>query len=1067
MDSVHEELQSLRRTSTAQEFKAGLGRGFLDFARKSFSTNSSPIKQKLDSADNHQVDIESGENESDDEFDRKSLRFDPFLEVTDGEIPIANSTVLSTAQSGAKRSKNKSVRFHEWEKTLDDNQQQILRNKLRQFKKSRAPSVKSLHFNSIPVSKDRASSSEYSATPDTTEISDTHNDHSGTLTATQKLYLLPEENHLDKKSHLKRSEQYIPLTDLTKTPKLVKSSTDPIVSASTDQSSVFSKAETVTEPSAKLENEDPPEKKIKNKSKSWHKLHNTQSVKGHKSRNVFLDEDTTSHSLSEKFKAMNIKDGNTIKGTKAAPSGSPFSLRLHKIPKLEERNHRSEGSNEESYDHVDILEQSPPRLPEVSNANETSVFEKDTSLQELTEPLFESISEVQLGTAQTCSIHLSLEVQQMIKQSIETLARASNNPIVIDENEEIKDESAFFEKIEQIQSLSQSCDKKMDTFKIQLIKLSKQMVDHENTLQEKESSRKILQKKLKDAMDDLESLRIECSRFESRITSQSNTITFERQTAEKLEKDLSLQKRFLIDVQNNLEDKELFVESITRLVKSNFDHELDVLDEKKVLEALRDIMIDYSNLKEANKDHFKVETSLQKHSSALQEELDSFKNEYQKVKELLETSNEKNIANEKEFKKKDKALEDLTLENENCRNLLKSLEYSYSDLRNQLENEKFRTKELEAKIQELEAERETNKRKTTEMEKVLHDQLALVDEVHTEIEQQASTITKLQENNEKLKEEKSQAKQLNEDYKNEMAVIRAEINDARNHYKKLQLSNEDTEKRKNRVLRSKDEEISGYRKRVGDLELVESNLGSELKETRAKLSDKFSQCSLLDKKVGNLTQSLKDCNENNRLLRSEMLKSNVLRQELKRTLIGLSISIVRDLDGIIDNESLSTVREDLKDETDDKNLEKLHDIALFIEEAVGLIIKEYWSLSKRLSDSQKGSLSNSSLNALQLIIEGQNERLKKLQGKLQYYESIFKKINKANGKSLIRTRPSTSTVKDDTRRVRVQLSTDSDDSYGTVRTVHTNPLREKKADEINRLLSKVKASGSSISESSE
>lgn len=1085
MDSVHEELTSLRRSSTHLDQQTSVRKGLFDFARKSFSTNSSPIKQKVDSADNYSHNELNGFDEKenaedglfypdcddDEEFDAKSLEFDPFVENTGVEVPMANSTFLATNPKSTHKKikyKTKSVRFQDWEKSLDENKLKVLKSKLKQFKKNKQPILKTINIKQFPNNnKERMSSSEYSATPDTTEVSEIQ-DHSSALSATQKKYLLPsEEDFNGKRSHLKRSELYKPLTDLTKTPKLNKlSPTEPVVSASTDESSVFSKNETLTEPSAKNSDytiEDSQEVTVTPKPKAWRKFHASQkptSTVNDSQNDTLIGDETTTHSIGQKFKSMSIEDSGPNSQLRHASSDKPFSLRLHKVAKLDSKKPHSEGSNEESYDQVDILEQSPPQLPDISYPNSTTnVFNKlEPAISNTPESYLETFEEFQLGSDETCIVKINSEVQTQMKQIIETLSHSSNSPIVIDDGQ-IKDVEQFTFKISEIKNLSDACHKRVDSLKIQLIKLNKQINDHETSIKEKDNSKALLQKKLNDVIDELEGLKIECTRCENKISNQSNSLAFERQTNEEHERTLLTLKKQLVHCQTDLENKELYIENLTRLTRAHYcEGELDLMDEKKTFDVLKELLLDLDELRDKAKNQGKVEKSLKREISKLSEEICELKDENIDLKDSLKISKDQSANYKALVEKRDSLLQDVKLENENYGNLLKSLECSYSDLKTQLENEKFRTKELEARIQELEIERLSQGSKTLEMDKVLKDQLSLINDAQKEIDNQNITNTKLSEENHKLKKTNLDLIKFEESYKSEINRLQNDLVESKLLIEKGTKLSEDSQRNFTRLVRSKDEEVTSLKKRINELQVVEGNLASELKDTRSKLSDKFSQCSILEKKNGSISKSLKDSNENNRILRSEILKNNGLRQELKRTLVGLSIGIIKELDGIIDNDSLSTVRQDLKNESDNRELEKLHDVSLFIEEAVGLIIKEYWALNKRLSESQIGSLSNNSLGALQQIIEGQNDRLKQLQAKLHYYEGIFKKINKANSRSQsVRTRPSTSAAKDtDTRRVRVQVSRDSEDSIGTVRTMRTSVLREKKENEINRLLSKVK-----------
>jgi len=1113
MDSAHEELQSLRKSTTNLDQLANARKSFFDLTKKSLSTNSSPLKKNVYVTTDdqcgykpHDAAVLSG-NGSDgsftydeddideyDEYDSRSLGFDPFVENTDDQgLPIANSTVLSNLSGNRKKqSKPKSVRFYDWEKTLNEEQLKILKAKMKQFGRGK-PLVKGLNTKGSSVTSelqfnDRAPSSEYSNTPDTTEV-DKSDDKSATLTATQKLYILQEDSFGEKKSSLKRSDLYTPLTDLTKTPKIVKSSAEPIVSASTDQSSLFSKSDTITEPTATCGSEQaqPQEQltvPLKSKSKFWGNFPSFDKV--NKKWDDFQNEtltQTNSKPADISHFDINAKtpDKKQMFGGSSEESSEerPFSFRLQRLENIDCKKPSSQESADESYDQVDILEQSPPQLPgmEKSNPIKTVFQNHNESVKDFTLTSVNDNKYPGSESEKSNVIRLESEIQEQIKLIIETLAHTSDTPLVIDDGE-IRTDYQFKEKISQIEGLSRSCDKRVDNLKIQLIKFTKQIKDHDSIVKDKVNYSTALHRKLQDAVDKIESLGIECSRFENKVASQLNIIHFERQSSKGCEKELLSHKKLLSQIQNDLEKKELYVENITRLVRNHYlDHELDLMDEDRTLEALKELLSKLNQLNDISKNLKNSEKSLKSEISLLNEKIGTVENENILLKRSLNSSKDQNTKYQTTIELKDKQLEEFQLENENYNNLLKSLECSYTNIKTQLENEKFRTKELELKIQEMQAENELRNKKTSEMEKVLSDQLSLINDAHHEIEGQSSEIRKLSQENHAVKEINTQLISNENVHKEEITKFKNDLYDSKVLNDELAKSKEETERRLIRVTRSKDDDIVNLKRRVNDLEAVERNLASELKETRSRLSEKFAQSTSLEKKVGNLTNDLKEANENNRILRSKVLHNNSSYQDLKRALVALSISIVRDLDGIIDDDSLSAVKEDISNENNEKQLQKLHDISIFIEEAVSLIVKEYWSLTKRLSDSQKGSLSNNSLSALQLIIESQNERLKQLRTKLAYYESIFKKINKANAKSSAQqrtssTRPSTSrsVVNNDTRRVRIQAQSDASDlSTDTAGSIYTRPptsnvLREKKEDEINRLLSKIRddESGSNV-----
>ncbi|CCH44454.1 Laminin-like protein epi-1 [Wickerhamomyces ciferrii] len=1093
MDSVNEELRSLRKSASRPAQTANsTRRGLFDFSRKAFSTNSSPIKASSESQNtktpsgssleignrsnistNADYDDYYGYDENDDQdddhddddFDTKSLGFDPFVEnTTDVEIPIANSTTLKSHKYNSKNKQGnygplgmndglKSVRFKDGD--IPNSQPQVSNKPTKSQNQKSISQLQSMFLKSNsgytkPSSRERLPSSEYSATPDTTEVSE-FNDHSNHLTLTQKEFLLPAglSSEETKKSQSGAKDIKIKFAQ----GKTNESKNDPkstydssaIVSASTDGgSSLFSKTDTLSAPT---DNESAPLK--------------FENVNESSKLTTVVDGPRTG---PETFRRINIPETQPeqkLQYTESTPKGKPFSLRLQDA---DFRRLNSDGSGEESFDHVDILEQSRPALLSNKVQDTTAPIIPEQSPVTSTEKKIILVNPVVHETdvsshkdAKFSSV-IEDEVKHKVHQILKTLSQ-DKKTFSLDHSVSGESKNLSY-YIDQILNFARENDKKLNALKIQLIKLSKQQHDHEDIVNQKDKIVESLNSAISDLNGKLQSIQGKYNSRESAVKSQEKALKLEAQKYSGYDEELATRDSLLEDCRSHIEEKELFIENISRLVSEHSTQSFDLSNEKLAFTQLKSLLKLNHKLKEQEKTYKRAEQLHKKIKRDLDEDLEVLKHKNDELlngKKILEDQNAKNL---KFIEEKELEIENHENTNEKLSMSLKNLELKYTKLQNEIDNEKFRNKEMEAKIQEHENDRVVQDKKVQNMEKILEDQLSLVNEVQQEFDAQTETINNLNHKNKAMEVENEAlhtSSRIDQDQKQKLET-EAENFKIKLEQKSSQL--EEVERRLGNLIRRKDEDIQRLNGRVKTLEQIEANLASELKDTRAKLSAKYTQSSVLEKRCETLSQNLKESGEKNRVIRSEILKHNGHIQELKRTLSGLSYSIIQNLDGIIDGESLSGVRDDLKNDTDDGALEKMHNVSLFIEEAVSLIIKEHWSLSKSLSEARKGSVSNNSLNALQQIIEAKNNRIKLLELRLLSFESAVKKINKTNSRISTRGSSAISNTNNNSRKVNFQpSSSDSDhESIDSNLTVRTHIRSENK--EVKKLLNLLKQNSS-------
>jgi hypothetical protein len=925
---------------------------------------------------------------------------DPFV-----ESPMANSTTMIASPNTKKHFRvSKTVRFRDWEKAPN---KAPLKPALKPAKTKKQKSF--FHKSNRHDLEERLPSSEYSQTPETSHqlvSPDCYQDN-------------PYSNSSSKYSHLGDIQPV--------------SFKEPLTSLSDPLSSLFSNKEITTPASSEAENmaiENPYDDRIEVDSAN------------------LRDEDfDPTQTLARRFNKLSLD----TKRFKAGTSQRGFSLRLNE----KEPVHRDDlkrirnTTPEASFDQLDILEQRPPNFPEISNSfKKVSIEAKN--LGDLSIPLFDTFTpdgHVEDEKKLKVTFNLLKKVLLMLSTTLE-------------QEIDIKDLS-LNEMLSKVEELTESCNNKLECNKIQQIKLLKQLADSEGKKMENMKNEEESRKQILSLKNDIKELTERCSKYESKIASQSRRIESETKLNYALEEQLDKVMALKLVV----EQKESFIIAILNLVKESIPE----TSEQSLLENLKNL----NNLLQKSQ----VENSSLIQNKAKQEiaikELESYlkveKGEKNNLQELLNDATAKSIEFENRINDvvSEKKLLELKL-HEQTQNI-KSLNEKNNWTKNQLHDLQVQLVEANQKNAHLESDIMRQNSNSNENRQIIDEKNKLIDNLNLKGEEQAAVLKTMKSQIQTLSDKKTQIKAFNDSLSFELDTITSKFNHKYEEYESLKKHNEVLLKTRNDAIRQKDEEIGALKKKAVEQEEVQSEIGNELKEIRSKLGEKTAEANISLKKIESLTKNLEGCHEKNRTLRSDILQTSHVKQELKRTLIYFSVSFVKELDGLIDEVSLNTVKEslgfdDLIDLTDEKYIEKLNDIALFIQEAISLVVKEYWNQMKRLSDFQKHNISNPSTSALQRVNRIQVEKLEKLEKKLQYYEHVFKRINfvnerpsttiSTNGRRRFDSRSSKHVPSSTSGQYETLSDSDNESSVKSSMTVNTGILRDKQV-EINKLLSKV------------
>lgn len=681
-------------------------------------------------------------------------------------------------------------------------------------------------------------------------------------------------------------------------------------------------------------------------------------------------------------------------------SAKSFSLRLNDQDIESQRNN----TPELSYDQVDdILDQTPPSLP------------KNPSI-----PLFDS---------------LKLE-NNHLKDIINKLSESLN----INENTENYSNNELILKINELIKI---CFEKIDKSKVQIIKFEKQLNDNQLKLLDNLNIESKLKNEIESIKFKFENLMKEKNYIELEYKSISNKLLNEENENGLLESNLKKQLKNVYDLEIQLESTISKIQEIEKLVKSQISNnkELGLVEGlTELIEVSKELKINNSKLIEENNQQFSLNKNLNNSINFKDEEIFKLKENLTLItKNSIELEDQLRILinNNKEL--------NLNLQNKNelfeiLSNKSKEIEIKNEDLKKKLNEYNDYKNEITNEKSEL-----ISKLNTCELK--LSDEVKFKNELKSKNDEQLNEIKFLKNQLLLSNEERNQIKAFNDTLSYELKLTTSKFNNKCEEFESYRQHCEILTKSRNNSLKQKDDEIKSLKLQIDEQIESSNQMKKDVSDYRLKLSDKINENNVNLKKIESINKRYETLQEINKSLRSDILQNSHIKQELKRSIVDLCVGIIKEFEGIIDESSVSNVKESLNLEkfltlTDGKHVEKLNDICNFIQEGVVLIIQEYWSLNKRIIDCQRQNLASSSINSIQRLNVNQSNKLIKLERKVHQYEQIFRQIYSVN------ERPNTTSVRRrmSSRHISNEFIEDDDGL-----SINSND----KQNEINKLISKV------------
>jgi hypothetical protein len=957
---------------------------------KSYSTNSSPVKQRLDRDADDDVFMTTmrlplkltlllGKEEG-----LHHLSLDPFGSKPSLLCPMANSTTIdSSIQESPVRPGSirfaKNVTFHEYG-NVDSKDRKPMKRKSKRY-----------GFFSPKVRELQSPSSDYSATPDNTDLDcspQVNQDHP-TTTPKQQSYAF--------------NDLSLPQAQNSKATETISSAASSVPESI---ASIFSPVElntAGTAPSANI-------------------------ISNDKAPDEPYD---PSLSLAKRFDKLTL--GTEIDDS--VRSRDLFSLRLQKS----DRPFKPQSAQDESFDQVDILDQLPPNLPNLSNSNIM------TNESQGVAPLLEPLSEAKLHDPSLDEV----EVKRVVAHLLELLGQSSDG----ERSSYNADLMSLNDMISKLRDALLKVSSKLEKSKIQQIKAKKQLIDFNDLLSQKETDCSSLNAKIKLYMTEIERHKGESSKLKSHIDIQDRQLSGEKERnaalCEELDRCRSSAASIANEKDRNGQTIKQVIWIIQRYSKSAVSSVEDLIAQIKNLVSDHEAMVDELSISK------RKENLLRSEVKETQERCQSNALEIRKLQGQIQTLTEGKESSERLLESQSADYQSILEENKRYKELLKSLEVSYSEQEQYKNQYRLEIQRFEEQAISLKTENGHLKLKAIDMENVLNEQMELVTSAQSELEQQSTAILSLQTDLEQARTEVESQKatiatqgmihtQKCNEFERTCEILTSQIHE-------LQSQTEMYIQQKSTITRQKDDEIKEMKRRLMESQNGEAELSHEIKNFRLRLSEKFTETKAMERKLSGLSKAFQEIQDLNRTLRTEALRNGVVKQELKRSLAGLSIGVLKDFEGIIDATSLNTVRDGLQSidsmpdskGEEENQLEKLNDAALFIEEAVHLVVSENWSLCRRLSTHQKGALVGNGQH-FQSVIDTQSEKIKKMESKISNYESVLRKISRLNQRDEdggIQTAKSSS-------QSSVARSEFSDNDHQTI--------RRTSKDEIQRILTRMK-----------
>lgn len=978
LDSVAGELRVLEANSTPYPSHM-TSEGYDEPAvpmLKSHSTNSSPMRRAMDRDADDDVlmtTMRLGKSMGT-FFDKPILNLDPFCGGGKNESlqPIANSTTIDNQGSPVRPGSirfAKNVTFHEWD-GLDKEIKPALKR----------PNIRGI-FHRKQVEPPVPPSSEYSATPDTTDLE-------------QPLSPLMSVSQL--------AYDILPTEQPSAAPG--KHATSAASSAPESFGKLFSPVDVSTGATVdslvlvQEKNDEPYDPSL---------------------------------SLARKFDELSLDQDHS--GTREL-----FSLRLQKGDPLLKCN----SAPDCSYDHVDILDQLPPDLP---NLSKSLIISNPSSVVPLLQSKLFSQGESEAKLA-------LIELLQLLETSTDTERfESKSSPMGI------ADVVAKSHKI--ILDISS----KLEASKVQLLKFNKQLEDARGDLRYKDAVTATLIAQTKHLTSELEALKDEYSKLSSKFDLQEKILATETAENRKLHSDMSHYKSVMDTTSKESESLDQGLQRLTRIFKLYSQKPINSRDE--LVDVLKELLRSHEYASDTIARAQRKEEVLRIEVSELHERHQAQAAEIRRLRGELHDLSIAQHNYETAVLESQVSSQALVKDNKRCKQLLKSLEETYANqvaLKDALLLEVQQLRESSENVQSTNAILTS---RTAEMQHVMREQVELVTSAQSELEEQARAILFLETQLSKACDERDsqQATMTTQEIIHTQKCKQFEATCVRlnSQIQELRLQNDEHILQKGHNVRAKEDEIKEVKRRLLESRTLEGELSRELKTLRLRINDKTTDNTALERKVATLTKLMHDLQEQSRSLRMESLRNAAIKQELKRALTGLSVDVLKEFEGIIDATSLVSVRDDLlsvnapiNNADEEGQLEKLNDAALFIEEAVRLIINENWSLTKRLDSHHKGALAGSNQH-LQRVIDGQAEKIRKMEAKVNSYETTFRRISKVNQRDEDGLLSSSSAATTKTAS-RLSQSHQSSAARSEISESDQPTMRRASREEIHRLLMSMK-----------
>ncbi|KAH3669031.1 hypothetical protein WICMUC_005106 [Wickerhamomyces mucosus] len=630
-----------------------------------------------------------------------------------------------------------------------------------------------------------------------------------------------------------------------------------------------------------------------------------------------------------------------------------------------------------SFDQVDILDRDPLKLPDIQGIPSTNI--KIGNLKSI--PIFDETEEKfdYAATKLKCrDILLSLESNKNStngsrQSSLENLGNYTLDDLLSRCGKLIIENSATMEH-ERRQSINYR--KKFEDLAISLDEIGSESV--------------LKTQKIEDLQKQLIEIQTQRDKLENKFKREQQTLLYERERYSDLERDLFNQRSLLNHLQFKQKQRESFNSKLSNLIIPGTSAE-DMNNEEAVLESLtgfinstkilkerNQLLImnenqlhkELKNLKDINENSFEEKTALQ--NSLLEKEtlileyVEEIKTHTLKIQALERSCNEAG------------AISTLK-QSEN-----KRLQNEISDSKKDIERMELRMKELEKNIEVLNSNKIKLESTVIQLQHIGDEQINWLKDRDSKITLQENSLIESQDKIVNLMLEKDGCVKDLENLRDVVEGLRLQIKESK---ELLDLRNEEqislTEKFQ-QAQESKDLKIAELQKGISTKDDIIDEIDVNLKETRRKLGEKHDQCVWYERRLDQLRSELDESS-------SELNRRINCTQGLKRSYLDLCYNALNNFEGIMDPFSLETIKEIIEHEELDgeKCFQSILKINLYVRESITVLTKGYRNLMKSIENSQKEVIPHT---RLQQEIEEQTIKITKLSEKVKKYEDFIKKI---------------------------------------------------------------------------